>query len=204
MTEFERGVVLIVESERDLAERYMEWLRSDYDVRVARNGSEAVSQLDGDIDVVIIGLETSDMSCEEILDEIANRDVDCRVAMVGGADPGFDGTSIGFDEYLTTPLTGDELRDTVERLVGRVSLDDDLQEYASLVRQKAEVETEHSAGERETNDEADDLEDRIESTEQTVDDSLGDLSSDKNFISAVREIDGSEGRASTQNDDGET
>ena len=120
MTESERAIVLIVESERDLAERYTQWLRSDYDVRVARNGSEAVAQLDGDIDVVIIDLETSDMSCEEILDEIANRDVDCRVAMVGGADPGFDGTSIGFDEYLTTPLTGDERRGRRPRRPDRV------------------------------------------------------------------------------------
>lgn len=193
---------MIVESERDVAEQYVEWLRSDYDIHVARSGSEAIAQLDGQIDVVIIDLETSDMSCEDILDEIDDRDVDCRVAMVAEADSGFGGTPVGFDEYLIKPLTGDELRDTVERLVGRMSLDDNLQEYASLVRQKAEVEAEQPPGERETNDEHDDLEDRIESTEQTVDDGLGDLSSDKNFISAVREIDGSERRTSTQNDDG--
>lgn len=202
MTESDRAVVLIVERERELAEQYVEWLRSDYDVRVARDGSEAVAQLDGDVDVVIVDLETSETSYEEILNEIDDRDVDCRVAMVAGADSGFDGTSDGFDEHLTKPLTGDELRDTVERLVGRASLDDELQEYASLVKQRAEAETGTSADERETADEHSDLEDQIESTEQTVDDSLGDLSSDKNFISAVREINDSEARTSARNDDG--
>jgi DNA-binding response OmpR family regulator len=182
------AVILIVEDEPDVAETYRRWLQATYDVRMAASGPEALSQLDETVDVVLLDRMMPGMSGEEVLSEIRSRNEDCRVAMVTAVDPDFDIIAMGFDEYVSKPPDRDELIETVERLLRRASLDDELQEYYSLVARRSTLEGLKTADELAANDEYADLVDQIEALRQSVDAELGDLSSDTGFVGAVREI----------------
>jgi DNA-binding response OmpR family regulator len=188
MTDPDPPVVLVVEDEPDLPELYERWLPSDYEMRVATNGQEAFERLDGTTDVVLLDRMMPGMSGSEVLAEIRERGFDCRVAMVTAVDPDFDIIEMGFDEYVKKPLDEEELRDTVERLLARSTLDDEFQEYYSLVSKRAALRAELSDEELRTSHEYPELIERIETHRDVVHEALGDLSSDTGFVGAVREI----------------
>lgn len=187
MNNVDEPVVLIVEDEPDVAETYARWL-GDYDVRRAETGAEALDRIDETVDVVLLDRMMPGMSGGEVLEEIRSRDVDCRVAMVTAVHPGFDVIEMGFDEYVTKPPERTELADVVDRLLHRATLDDDLQEYYSLVARRSTLEAEFDEGRLESNEEYADLVERIETHRAEVDDAMGDLTSDQEFVGAVREI----------------
>lgn len=182
-------VVLIVEDEPDVAETYARWL-GDYDVRRAETGADAPARLDEAVDVVLLDRMMPGMSGAEVLEEIRSRGVDCQVAMVTAVDPGFDTIEMGFDEYVTKPPNREQLTETVDRLLYRATLDGGLQEYYSLVARRSTLEAEFSENRLESNEEYTDLIERIETHRAVVDDAMGDLASDSEFIGAVREITG--------------
>ena len=185
----ENGVVLVVEDAPDVAETYRRWLASTYEVRVVEDGDTALSRLDESVDVVLLDRMMPETSGDEVLAEIRERGIDCRVAMVSAVDPDFDVVEMGFDAYVTKPPKRDELLSTIDRLLDRAELDDDLQEYYSLVARKGALEAEKSASELEDSEAYTTLLDRIDRAEAVVDDELGDLRSDTEFVGAVREID---------------
>jgi len=188
MDETDPPVVLVVEDEPDVAETYERWLRADHDVRVADDGATALEILDEAVDVVLLDRMMPGISGKEVLRKIRERGVDCRVAMVTAVDPDFDVIEMGFDEYLTKPPERDELLETVDRLVDRASLDDEMQEYYALVARRSALEAAKTDEELADSEEYDDLVDRIEAERKTVDDDLGDMASDADFVGAVREI----------------
>ena len=185
----ENGVVLVVEDAPDVAETYRRWLASTYEVRVVEDGDTALSRLDESVDVVLLDRMMPETSGDEVLAEIRERGIDCRVAMVSAVDPDFDVVEMGFDAYVTKPPKRDELLSTIDRLLDRAELDDDMQEYYSLVARKGALEAEKSASELEDSEAYTTLLDRIDRAEAVVDDELGDLRSDTEFVGAVREID---------------
>lgn len=67
----------------------------------------------------------------------------CRVAMLTGAEPLYDIAEMGFDDYLQKPVDEGELFDCVERLPARRDYDTGLQEFYSVARRIAPLETEH-------------------------------------------------------------
>lgn len=196
--------ILIVEDEPDVAETYERWLTADYDVRVAENGRDALDQLDDTIDVVLLDRMMPSMSGGEVLEAIRERGVDCRVAMVTAVDPDFDVIEMGFDEYVTKPPEREELRETVERLLDRASLDDTLQEYYSLVARRSALQSEKLADELAASEEYAELLDSIEATREVVDANLGDMSSDTDFVGAIREISGDDERPAGDPETGRT
>ncbi len=193
MSENGSPVVLVVEDEPDVAETYRRWLRSSYDVRVAPDGATAMTELDGDVDVVLLDRMMPEMAGEEVLREIRERELDCRVAMVSAVDPDFDIVEMGFDAYVTKPPDRDELTGTIERLLDRAELNDDLQEYYSLVARQSALQAEKTEAELAESDEYAALVDRIERERERVDEELGDMSTDTEFVGAVREIMDDEG-----------
>jgi len=201
MSDSDAPVVLIVEDEPDVAETYERWLQ-DYDVRRVETGDAALAQIDETIDVVLLDRMLPGMSGADVLEEIRTREIDCRVAIVTAVDPGFDIIEMGFDEYVTKPPEREQLRETVERLLHRATLDGELQEYYSLVARRAALESEFTESQLESNDEYAELVERIESHRAEVDDSMGDMASDSEFVGAVREIMDDSGRTDAA-DEGE-
>jgi hypothetical protein len=95
---------------------------------------------------------------------------------------------MGLDEYATKPPDRQQPQGTVEQLLNRATRAGDLQEYYSLVARRAALESEFTEDRLESNEEYAELVDRIETHRAAVGDAMGDMSSDADFVGAVREI----------------
>ena len=181
-------VVLIVEDEPDVAETYRLWLEDTYTVRVAGNGNEGLDALDGSVAVVLLDRMMPGLSGDEVLEQIREQGLDCRVAMVTAVEPDFDILEMGFDAYLSKPVKSDQIRDTVENLLERSEYDSLLQEYYSLVEKQATLEATKTSVELEGSDEYDDLTARIDDLRDDLSEMLGGIEDDDDFIVTVREL----------------
>jgi DNA-binding response OmpR family regulator len=167
--------ILIVDDESAVTDVYAAHLEAEYDVRTAYGGSEALEKLDEDVDAVLLDRRMPGMSGDEVLAEIREEDYDVRVAMVTAVDPDFDILDMGFDDYVVKPVSRDELYETVDRLLTYSTYDDTFQEYFSLVSKRAALETSKSQSALETNEEYQELDERIESLEENLDEAVTTL-----------------------------
>ena len=181
-------VVLIVEDEPDVAETYRLWLEDTYTVRVAGNGEVGIDALDESVAVVLLDRMMPGLSGGEVLEQIREQGLDCRVAMVTAVEPDFDILEMGFDAYLSKPVKSDQIRDTVENLLERSEYDSLLQEYYSLVEKQATLEATKTSVELGDSDEYDDLTARIDDLRDELSEMLGGIEDDDDFIVTVREL----------------
>jgi len=194
MTDQEQPVILIAEDEQSIAEGYELWLAGEYEVRLAADGQEALDMVDHTVDVVLLDRMMPELSGERVLRNIREREVDCRVAMVTAVEPDFDVVEMGFDAYITKPPERQELLTTIQQLLDRAGVDDAFQQYHSLMARKGALQTRKTEEELAKNEAYQELLDRIEAQRAEVDDDLGDMGSDIDFVGAVRELeDGSSG-----------
>lgn len=181
-------VVLVVEDEADLADLYADWLADKFEVRTAYNGDDAIEHLDETIDVVLLDRRMPGKSGDAVLDVIAKRDLDCRIAMVTAVEPDFDIIDMGFDDYLVKPVNADDLITLVERFIRRSQYDADAREFFSLASKKAVLETEKTEEELRESEEYEELTGKLESVRDRMDELLGGLTDD-DFEAAFREFD---------------
>ncbi|MFB6186919.1 MAG: response regulator transcription factor [Halobacteriaceae archaeon] len=137
--------VLIVDDEVDLADLYAELLNDTFSTSVAYEGETALEILEENresIEVVLLDRLMPEMSGDEVLEEIEERNIDCSVVMLTGAEPDFDVVHMGFDDYLTKPVTKEKLNATVERLIEQSGYDEKTREHIALVRKKTILEEE--------------------------------------------------------------
>lgn len=129
--------ILVVDDERGLADLYAIWLEDEYDVSTAYDGTEALESLDESVDVVLLDRQMPDVSGDQVLKTLHERDLDCSIAMVTAVEPELDIIDLGFDDYLRKPVDKETLRDSVDRLLRRSSYGDAVQEYFSTARKHA-------------------------------------------------------------------
>jgi DNA-binding response OmpR family regulator len=136
------GTVLVVEDEDHLAELYTDYLSEQYDVRTAYGGVEAMGMLSEDLDVVLLDRRMPVVSGNEVLAEIEERGLQCRVAMVTAVDPDFDIIDMGCDDYIVKPVTRERLREVVDRLLSLSEYNERMRELTAkkLKRNVLEVE----------------------------------------------------------------
>lgn len=185
----DRHTVLVVEDEPDLADLYAEWLRDEYDVRTAYGGEEALDTIDSDVDIVLLDRRMPNLSGDEVLDAIRDRDIGCRVAMVTAVEPDFDIVEMGFDNYLVKPVSRDALQRTVSNLLLRSEYDEGMQELFSLSSKKALLESERRSAELEDHDEYQDLTDRIRELRDELDRKLDRIDETDEVASLYAELD---------------
>jgi DNA-binding response OmpR family regulator len=181
-------VVLIVEDEQDVAETYRLWLEDQYTVRVARDGNEGLDALDDSVAVVLLDRMMPGLSGSEVLERIRDEGLDCRVAMVTAVEPDFDILEMGFDAYLSKPVKGKQLEETIKNLLERSEYDSLLQEYYSLVEKQATLEATKTAVELQESTEYADLTAQIDELRNELSETLGGIESDEDFITTVREL----------------
>jgi len=162
--------VLVVDDEPALAELYSAWLDREYTVRTATSGEEALAEIDAGVDVVLLDRRMPDLSGDEVLATIRDRDVNCRVAMVTAVNPEFDVIEMGFDDYLLKPVDHEELLTTVDCLDRRSEYDEKLQQYFALVSRRATLKQEKTEAELARSDEYADLGERIGALQAELDD----------------------------------
>lgn len=132
--------VLIVDDEQPVADSYRDQLLEGCAVTVAYSGEQALRRVDSDVDVVLLDRRMPDISGGEVLGEIRNRGIDCRVVMITAVDPDVDIVEMDFDEYLVKPVTGEQLRDVVDRMAARKSLDNQIERIFVLASKLATLE----------------------------------------------------------------
>lgn len=137
---FTSPTVLVVDDETKLADLYATWLSDDYFVKTANNAEQALDQLDETIDVILLDRQMPGLSGDAVLAEIRHREVTCRVAMITGVEPDFDIFNMGYDEYLTKPVSRSDLHTVVEVLLKRAQYDAAVQRYYSLLSKQASLQ----------------------------------------------------------------
>lgn len=110
-----RPTVMFVDDEQDLADMYSLWLEDRFEVLTAYSGEEALESIE-DVDIVFLDRRMPGLSGDEVLDRIIERDLDCPVVMLSAIEPDFEVT-IGYDKYLTKPVTESTLHETVNELL---------------------------------------------------------------------------------------
>lgn len=133
--------VLIVEDEQDLRETYRAALESEYEVRTASDGEAALETVDDAVDIVFLDRRMPGLSGDEVLHEVRDRGVDCRVVMVTAVDPDTDLLQMDFDEYLVKPVETDRLRGAVERMLARDAMEDQVREMFAVASKLATLES---------------------------------------------------------------
>ena len=170
--------ILIVEDEPDIAALYAGFLDGRYDVDLAETAAEAIDHVDASVDVVLLDRRLPDGSGDDVLEHIREAGYDCRVAMVTAVEPDFDIIDMGFDLYLTKPVSRSNLLTAIETLLTRSEYDDLVQEAAALASKRAVLSSQKPAAQREGNEAYADLVERLEALDADIDDLGESLSSD--------------------------
>jgi len=164
--------ILVVEDEEPLADLYEIWLNDEYTVDTVHSGEEAVESLDETPDVVLLDRRLPDRSGGSVLEEIREREFDCRVAMVSAVSPDLDVLEMDFDTYLKKPASEADLNAVVEQLLARTGYGDRLNDYFALVSKRATLRANVEAGsERRYQD----LDARITELERQLEDPLSEF-----------------------------
>jgi two-component system response regulator AdeR len=188
MSETDSAVVLVVDDEPDVANSYAAHVEDRYEVRTAYSGREALEELDGTIDVVLLDRRMPDVSGDDVLDTIRDREMDCRVAMVTAVDPDFDIIDMPFDDYLVKPVSRQELLDVISGLLRCDKYESRLKDYymltskmVALKSSKSQVELEDSEGYAELEDRRNRVRDELTEIVEALE--------DDDFYHLFRELD---------------
>jgi len=182
--------ILVVDDEEDIADLYTTWLAMDHEVRTAYGGKEALEKVDEDVDIAFLDRQMPDHSGDEVLEQIRDRGLNCRVVMVTAVDPDFDIVSMGFDDYLTKPVMREDLDDAVESMRKRDDYDEKLQEYFALTSKKATLEAEKTPSELQDSEEYQQMVERVEELESDADTAVAEF--DDDYDSLFQEFPGGE------------
>lgn len=131
---------MVVEDEPELCDLYAYYLSEDYDVIAVNRGQKALERLDDTIDCIILDRRMPDISGDEVLHRVREKEYDCRVAIISAVEPDFDIIEMGFDDYVVKPISKTAILDLVRSLIVLKSSDDLTQEYHQLSVKKAVLE----------------------------------------------------------------
>jgi CheY-like chemotaxis protein len=171
------ATVLVVDDEKEVADAYSLQLRRRYDTRVAYKGDEALEKVDEDVDVILLDRRMPGLSGDEVLEEIHEWGLECRIIMVSAVDPDFDIIEMPFDEYLCKPVTKDDLFEAVERQLKAVEYDERLPEFIELKSKLDALEEEKPARELEDAEEVEEMRERATELETDIRDVIENFDS---------------------------
>lgn len=174
--------VLVVDDDESTRALYEGWLGEVHEVHAVERGKEALDNLDG-VDIVLLDRQLPGLSGETVAAEIRRREDPPPVAMVTGVTPDTDILGIACDDYLTKPVTQEDLFATVDRLSRRAEYDDHFAEFAALATKRARLEA--TGEDFEDDSEYRALCERVDSLRSTVDCYLDEFDAD-DFEAAFR------------------
>lgn len=173
------STVLIVDDDADLVDVTRHHLQDTYDVRTATSGEAALERMDEDVDVVLLDRRMPGMTGDEVLREIRIEEYDVRVVMLTGVAPDFDIVDMGFDDYMVKPVSGEDIRSTVDEMLTRAEFyDDELRRRLTLASKRAVLQTEKTTAERENSEKYEELQRELEGVHDRVDRALSRVEGD--------------------------
>lgn len=184
------GRVLLVDDEEWLVDVYASWIQPRYDVQIATSGTEAKQKLDETIDVVLLDRRMPDVSGDTVLQEIQERGLPCRVAMVTAVEPELDIIALPIDDYRVKPITEENLCVMVDTLNELKALDGYLRESYALVSKKSALEMTHSGSSLVDHDAYQTLIRRINEIDTRLDETIDTIMTHGGIRSAYQNIEG--------------
>lgn len=154
--------VLVVEDEPSLVEIYAHWLRSDYAVRTATGGKEALEVVDDTVDVMVLDRIMPGLSGEEVIDAVRDRNLDCMIVLVTAVESDHTLIELGADAYRTKPITKSEFLAVVSQMFDRGAYMQLEETYFDLLSKRATLKTRLDATTVQTDEEYAELETRID------------------------------------------
>lgn len=172
-----QATVLLVEDDPQVREVYATMLarNASYSVVTASNGTEAMEEMGDDVDLVLLDRRMPGRSGDEVLADLRDRGFDVPVIMVTAVDPGPDVITLSFNDYLTKPVSADELMDAVERALVLSERDIQMQEYFALVAKRETLTDAHDDAELADHTEYRELTDRIDALRERVEPSISEF-----------------------------
>jgi CheY-like chemotaxis protein len=188
MDDSSEDTVLVVDNREQLVDVYAAYLEdAGYTVRMAYNGREGLEVFDADVDVVLLDRRMPEMSGDEMLAEIRTRPDWCRVVMVTSQDPDLEVAELAFDEYLTKPVDEAELLSTMEQMLMLEEYHELLDQYLSLTKRYAIIESHNHQVEIEDSDAFRELARQRDAVRQDLAALIADFA-DPDFTEAYQEI----------------
>jgi len=179
------ATVLIVDDEKAVADVYALRLGDRYETKTAYGGEAALEAVDGDIDLVLLDRRMPDVSGDDVLETIRERELGTRVIMITAVDPDFDIIDMPFDDYLCKPVEKDDLVAAIDQQLAARRYDDRLAEYLEVTSKLALLEAEKPPQSLDSNDDVAELKQRAESLRGQMDDALSEF---ENIDAAFQEI----------------
>ena len=146
------GTVIVADDNEKVTDLYAGYLDPQYEVRRAYGGEETLERADGGVDVVLLDRRMPDLSGDDVLDELREREYSLQVVMVTALEPTMDIVDMPFDDYVVKPATEEELHEVVERQIVRATYDTRLNEYLRLTSKLDVLREEKSEEELEESD----------------------------------------------------
>jgi DNA-binding response OmpR family regulator len=187
MSRSDSPTVLVVDDEPDVADAYAAQLREQFTVRTAYGGQEALESIDGEVTVVLLDRRMPGLSGDDVLDRIRGQGIDARIAMVTAVDPDFDIIEMPFDDYLTKPVSREDLFGTVDRLLTCAKYENQFQEFYSLTNKIATLRANKSEAELENSERFNGLQEEREDLRTKLDETIEEFD-DEGFAAMFREM----------------
>lgn len=140
-----RATILIVEDEAPLARNIKSFLdRAGYDVTIAETLQRGI-ELYGTLrpEVMLIDHNLPDGTGLELIRKIRRDDRDIKLVMTtahGGVQVAVDAMKSGADDYMTKPVSLDEMGLVVERLLTQARMADSLSYYHAQEKRRSGIE----------------------------------------------------------------
>jgi DNA-binding response OmpR family regulator len=180
------ATVLVADDEKDVADVYALRLRNEYQTETAYGGTEALEKVGEDVDVILLDRRMPDVSGDEVLAEIRERNLDTRVIMITAVDPDFDILDMPFDDYLCKPIDKDDLVAAIDQQLAARRYDDRMAEYLEVTSKLTLLEAEKTAQSLDENEDIASLKARAEALKTEMDEALSEF---RDVDAAFKEID---------------
>jgi DNA-binding response OmpR family regulator len=182
----EDPTVLVVDDEAEAADVYALRLRDEYHIETAYGGTEALETVDETVDVVLLDRRMPDVSGDDVLATVRDRELDCRVVMITAVDPDFDIVEMPFDDYLCKPVEKRDLVGAIEQQLAATRYGERLTEYLEVTSKLALLEAEKTPSELDGSEEITRLRERGADLKAELDETLEAFD---DATAAFREID---------------
>jgi len=170
------ATIFVVDDEPEVADAYALRLGMKYDdVDTAYGGQAAIDAVDETTEVVLLDRRMPEVSGDDVLEAIRERDLDCRVIMVTAVTPDFDLIDMPFDDYLCKPVDKDDLFAAIKQQLEASDYDDQMSEFFSITSKISVLETEKTEAQLEDNEEYQELKRRRDELESDVDAAVSDF-----------------------------
>ena len=140
------------------------------------------------MDVVLLDRRMPELDGDKVLKEIRKRQLDCRVALVTAVEPELNIVEMDFDEYLTKPVSQQDLKQLIEQLLIRDRFSEAVQHGFQLASKKSTLEASYNAEELKSRSQYKTLLDELSAVEEEIGKSINDLIESDQIIAAYQDL----------------